>query len=482
MRSKGWFDYCDALDVTAAHYKRIAAIVSDWPGPLARVRFLPEYFREDLRAACRRLGLAWSDEIYSRIFDAESKHHEAACVVHPAQAVFEQLAALPAREPTPENAARVAADALLRERLLRRQQIETDERRHQAEVQLAESRSTLAAAQAALSNAQDKFSIIAAKADRLATELDLVRGSRLWRLRNSLVTLPGLKRLCQPAAAGVSIRRRRAWHGVGEPVLPVERPGAAVGFAEILRREISQRRGHRIRRPAQAAPGQQEPMLGAYVDRHPVEVVLRLFPELKREAHGIVRPDFLLNLDCDDFHVLRDRRYDFFIANHVIEHLVNPLRFLEKLNTVMAEGSILYLAVPDKRYTFDVNRAITSSEHLWQDYVQNTQDLSEEHLLDFLVGITKDHVEPCARARMYFNRNWLPWNWDRLRESGCIACTAGGASTFTSGTRRLSTSSLAMAIQRVPLQLRIVEQRCCARYGGPRNALHPAKNGRSRKR
>ena len=83
MRSKGWFDYGDALDATAVHYRRIAAILADWSGPLARVRFLPEYFREDLRAACRLLGLAWSDEVYSRIFDAESKHHEAAAVAHP---------------------------------------------------------------------------------------------------------------------------------------------------------------------------------------------------------------------------------------------------------------------------------------------------------------------------------------------------------------------------------------------------------------
>ncbi len=154
MRSKGWFDYGDALDATAVHYRRIAAILADWSGPLARVRFLPEYFREDLRAACRLLGLAWSDEVYSRIFDAESKHHEAAAVAHPAQAIFEQLAALPPRQSTPENAARAAADALRRERLLRQRQFETDERRHQAEVQLAESRSALVAAQADLSDAR----------------------------------------------------------------------------------------------------------------------------------------------------------------------------------------------------------------------------------------------------------------------------------------------------------------------------------------
>ena len=111
MRSNGRFDYRDALDVTAVHCMRMAGIMADWPGPVARVRFLPEYFCGDLRAACRLLGLAWNDEVYSRVFNVGCKHHEAAAGAHPAQAIFEQLASLPAQEFTGQNAARIAADA-----------------------------------------------------------------------------------------------------------------------------------------------------------------------------------------------------------------------------------------------------------------------------------------------------------------------------------------------------------------------------------
>ena len=207
-----------------------------------------------------------------------------------------------------------------------------------------------------------------------------------------------------------------------------------------------------------------------YVDRHAPHAALQLFPELKPVAGSLVRPEFILDLDRDDFHALRDRRYDFFIANHVIEHLVNPLRFLERLNAVMAEGSLLYLAVPDKRYTFNVNRAVTSSEHLWQDYVRNAQELSVDHLNDFLLGITKDHIEPQRRAVMYFKGDRLSWNWftrrrlyrlhrrrsvhvhvwdrpafDEFWHWPCSACRCSSASSIsaaspTQGPRKCSTS------------------------------------------
>ncbi|MEI8372911.1 MAG: hypothetical protein WCJ35_08760 [Planctomycetota bacterium] len=204
MRSQGRFDYCDALDVTAAHFQRIGAIQADWPGSLARVRFLPEYFVEDLSATSRLLGLGWSEEVYSRVFDVECKHHEAAAVAHPAQTIFEQLAALPAQKFTQENAARIATDALLRERLVRRNQVDASQRLQRTEVALASTQAAMASTQAALAAAE-------ARAGRLAADLHMTKASRFWRLRELLVTLPGLKRLAnRPLPATTSVENRHA--------------------------------------------------------------------------------------------------------------------------------------------------------------------------------------------------------------------------------------------------------------------------------
>ncbi len=188
MRSKGRFDYFDALDVTAVHFQRIKAILADWPGPLARVRFLPEHFVEDLRAACRLFGLAWRDEVHSRALDVAARHHEAAAVAHPVQAVFEQLAELPAQLLTGENAARCEADALLRGRVLRRSLVDALQRQQEVEAALAKSQGELARTMAELCATE-------AKAGRLAVELEMTKASRLWRLRELLVRLPGAKQL-----------------------------------------------------------------------------------------------------------------------------------------------------------------------------------------------------------------------------------------------------------------------------------------------
>jgi len=204
MRSQGRFDYWDALDVTAAHFQRIGAILADWPGSLARVRFLPEYFTEDLRATCRLLDLAWREEVYARVFDVECKHHEAAAVTHPAQAIFEQLAALSPQDLTRSNATRIVTDALLRERLVRQNQMNAYQRLQKAELELAQSQSAMASMQAALAAAE-------ARADRLAADLQMTKASRFWRLRELLVTLPGLKQLAnQPLPASTSVENGHA--------------------------------------------------------------------------------------------------------------------------------------------------------------------------------------------------------------------------------------------------------------------------------
>ena len=178
MRSKGRFDYCDALDVAAVHFKRIGAILADWRGPLGRVRFLPEYFVEDLRGTCRLLGLTWSEEIYARVFDVQCRHHLPAAVAHPAQSLFEELAALPVQEFTCPNAARIEADALLRQRLLRRNQMDAEAALASSRMALSGSQAELAATQrelsgtrAALSSAQGELSGARAELSGMRVEL-----------------------------------------------------------------------------------------------------------------------------------------------------------------------------------------------------------------------------------------------------------------------------------------------------------------------
>ena len=65
----------------------------------------------------------------------------------------------------------------------------------------------------------------------------------------------------------------------------------------------------------------------------------------KLELSGHV-PCPLLNLDSDEYQMLSRYDFDFFIVNHIIEHLIYPISFLKQIHNVMESGSALYL-VPD---------------------------------------------------------------------------------------------------------------------------------------
>ena len=146
-----------------------------------------------------------------------------------------------------------------------------------------------------------------------------------------------------------------------------------------------------------------------YADKYSKSDLVQNFPELKKIRESIVETDIFLDLDRDDLQVLIEHDFDFYIANHVIEHLINPLKFLDRLNRIMKPGSYLYLAVPDKEYTFDRHRELTTWEHLYKEYLGNTTELSKEHLEDFIINITKDHINDSVRKKEMYDdyANWF---------------------------------------------------------------------------
>jgi hypothetical protein len=90
---------------------------------------------------------------------------------------------------------------------------------------------------------------------------------------------------------------------------------------------------------------------------------------------------------------------DFLIANHVIEHLPNPIGALREWHRCLGENGRLYLTVPDKRFCFDAQRALTTWDHLCNDLQAEetwSTDSSRDHLREWLrvvAGVPSDEVE-----------------------------------------------------------------------------------------
>lgn len=57
----------------------------------------------------------------------------------------------------------------------------------------------------------------------------------------------------------------------------------------------------------------------------------------------------------------RDAPYDWVMASHVIEHVPDVIGWLRELATLVTEEGALVLAVPDRRYCFDVHRPPTTT-------------------------------------------------------------------------------------------------------------------------
>jgi SAM-dependent methyltransferase len=101
-----------------------------------------------------------------------------------------------------------------------------------------------------------------------------------------------------------------------------------------------------------------------YVDRMHIAELRKHYPELAKER--LVEVDIID--DGETLSTIGENSLDFVIANHFIEHCENPLGTLENLMRVLKPGAVLYMCIPDKRYTFDIERPITPFAHIERDF------------------------------------------------------------------------------------------------------------------
>lgn len=116
-----------------------------------------------------------------------------------------------------------------------------------------------------------------------------------------------------------------------------------------------------------------------YVDRLTRDELFECYPELRGQS--IVETDILDN--AESLGTIRECSQDFVIANHVIEHMRNPISSLLNWQRVLKQGGKLFLAVPNKHTTFDQEREITSLQHVLDDYVNPSESRDFQAFLDF---------------------------------------------------------------------------------------------------
>ena len=101
--------------------------------------------------------------------------------------------------------------------------------------------------------------------------------------------------------------------------------------------------------------------------------------ELPRET--VMPVEFIVNRKRRLFDQIEEK-FDYVIACHVIEHVANPIGYIQELAGLLKPNGLIFLAIPDKRCTSDIDRPSTTLEHLLCDYYQDSRYPALEHILE----------------------------------------------------------------------------------------------------
>ena len=120
-----------------------------------------------------------------------------------------------------------------------------------------------------------------------------------------------------------------------------------------------------------------------YLDRFPVDELRAHYPEM--EDRKLIPVDVLD--DGETLATVAGGTVDFLIANHVIEHCEDPIGALGHWLRVLRPGGHLFLAVPDKRISFDHRRHLTRLEHLLRDRHQGPELSRRGHYTEWAAHV-----------------------------------------------------------------------------------------------
>ncbi len=132
-----------------------------------------------------------------------------------------------------------------------------------------------------------------------------------------------------------------------------------------------------------------------YVDYTDTEGLRRQHAALPDRVAGIVNVDYVWRGSGSLAEVVGEvDAFDFVIASHVIEHVPNTLGWFRGICSVMKPGGVFNLAVPDKRYTFDLKCPLSTLAQLIEADMLNYQIPSVRQMFEHTFNIAK--IEPGA--------------------------------------------------------------------------------------
>lgn len=123
-------------------------------------------------------------------------------------------------------------------------------------------------------------------------------------------------------------------------------------------------------------------------------------------------------------------KYSWAIASHVLEHVPNPIGWMNEISDVIDDGGYLSLALPDPSFTSDLFRETTKFHHVLDAWMNRYTIPSTYQLYDFIRNTTSQGVTATASPR---DRHYPPqeafsfcmhaWNTGEYIDAHCNVFT-----------------------------------------------------------
>jgi SAM-dependent methyltransferase len=94
----------------------------------------------------------------------------------------------------------------------------------------------------------------------------------------------------------------------------------------------------------------------------------------------------------------RDSSLDYVATSHVLEHLPDPAGAIVEWYRAVKPGGIIYMIVPDRRLTFDCDRARTPLAHLLEDFDRGTTAHDATHIDEFFGRVDMRQFNPALKG------------------------------------------------------------------------------------
>ena len=145
--------------------------------------------------------------------------------------------------------------------------------------------------------------------------------------------------------------------------------------------------------------------IGAFTT--PVPGIKPIYLDRFAEYAGIATLNDYIGDACDlPFY---DSSLRYVVTSHVLEHVANPLAALSEWYRVLMHGGIIYAVIPDRRKTFDRNRALTTVDHIYEDFKKRWDSQMGRTLTTlFLVSTGRNSLQQHMKVELRKPRAILP--------------------------------------------------------------------------